>query len=181
MKNEFIVAIEEAISKGYCMKVFCTTCGSGEFRKMLADIDKDSPVNPKLEIALSQIKPQELIKFEDWNDALKIALYDISNLHVDEIIVNWLDIMDESIIFTDYVTYYIVRGLSNDTQLWIDWINKGIAIAQNTKNVSFSESLVWTISYKMNDYPEFQNYCISLANDSKKLKIALRKSCGIDL
>ena len=99
----------------------------------------------------------------------------IFNFHIAEIMVNWLDIMDESIIFTDYVTYYIVRGLSKDSQLWIDWIDKGIVIAQNTKHESFIESLVWTISDRINDYSEFQKYCIKFADDSKKLIEAIPK------
>jgi hypothetical protein len=181
MNNEFIKAVKEACNKGYCIKMFCTTCGCREFRQMLQDIDKNSLTNEKLANALSQIEPQELTKLKNWGDALRIALADIFNLHIAEIMVNWLDIMDESIIFTDYVTYYIVRGLSKDSQLWIDWIDKGIVIAQNTKHESFIESLVWTISDRMNDYSEFQIYCIKFANDSKKLQIALRKSCGIDL
>ena len=74
-----------------------------------------------------------------------------------------------------------MRIISKDNQLWIAWVNKGIVIAQNTKHESFIESLVWTISDRMNDYSEFQMYCIKFADDSKKLQIALRKSCGIDL
>ena len=181
MNNEFIKAVKEACNKGYCIKMFCTTCGSREFRQMLQDIDKNNNDNKGLENALARIHPQELTLLKNWDDALRIALYDISYSHLEGILFNWLNIMDQSIRFTDYVTYYIVKNLSKDNQLWIAWVNKGIVIAQNTEHESFIESLVWTISDRMNDYSEFQKYCIKFADDSKKLQIALRKSCGIDL
>ena len=64
---------------------------------------------------------------------------------------------------------------------WKNWIKSSIELAKKEEHESLTESLIWCISRKINDYPEFFEYCKEYAANSKKVKVALRKACGFDL
>ena len=180
-KNDFINIVQTAVEKKYCITMGCTTCISHEYRTMLKNIgDTTEESIVKLTKALSDIDPQELRFVPEWRDALRIAYFDLPFIVRPEILDDWIKVLDRSIDFTDYVTYYIIRYTSNKNDEWKNWIKSSIKLAKNKEHESLTESLLWCISNKINDYPDFFDYCIEYATNSKKVRTALRKSCGYE-
>jgi len=181
-KNQFINIVQTAVVNRYCMKLYCTTCISNEYRTMLKTVGKTSEESINiLTKALSEIDPNELIVIPNWSDALLIAYYDLPFIVRPLILDSWITISDQSITFTDYVTYYIVRHFPKESDVWKNWISASIKLANDNEflSESLTESLLWCISNKIDEYPNFTKYCKTVAGHSKKVKTALRKSCSI--
>jgi|TARA_B100001971_G_scaffold185118_1_gene184205 Fe2+ transport system protein FeoA len=180
--NDFINIVRTAVENRYCITMGCTTCISHEYRTMLMEMGETTEESIiKLTKALSGIDPQELRFVSEWRDALRIAYFDLPFYVRSGILESWIKVLDRSIDFTDYVTYYIIRYSSNENDEWKNWIKSSIELAKKEEHESLTESLIWCISRKINDYPEFFEYCKEYAANSKKVKVALRKACGFDL
>jgi hypothetical protein len=61
-----------ALKSKWCVKPFCTTCGSFEFRDELKKFSKDELVEGL------KILPAEFMELEDSTDALRICFYTAS-------------------------------------------------------------------------------------------------------
>lgn len=181
-ENEFIKIVQTAVEKRYCITMGCTTCISHEYRTMLMEMGETKEESIlKLTKALSDIDPQELRFVPEWRNAIRIAYFDLPFYVRPGILESWIKVLDRSIDFTDYVTYYIIRYSSDENDEWKNWIKTSIEIAIIKEHESLAESLLWCIANKINDYPDFFEYCKEVAVNSKKVRTALRKSCGYEL
>src|SRR5688572_11933413 len=120
MPNEFAQLVQKAAELNWCTRIYCTTCGNGEFRKSLTAMGDG--IGFRLADALSALDINEYTRLKNWDDCLRIAF-----LHLpfppqrEKVLTRWLTQLDLNIRFADVVLFYVVRYLPSDENVRQGW------------------------------------------------------------
>src|SRR5262245_43124018 len=87
-QNPFISIVAQASEHKWCLTPFCTTCGCREYRTTLAQLA--GPLGEPLCNALRTVSPDDLMRFPDWDQAIEIAILDLSVVQVESVLKSWL-------------------------------------------------------------------------------------------
>ena len=179
MSNTFIDIIREAHTHKWCTTPYCTTCGAQDYRKALRNLGEVAEGG--LAAALADLNPSQLVKENNWQDALLVAVIDLPLSHqLEDIIKAWLAKFNDDIGFADFVLFKIIPCLSTQSAIRQEWINKSIALAKDTRNFSLIESLLLILKKDSLENPELIETAKDYAKTSRQMKRVLRNSCGID-
>ena len=177
MPEEIVKDIHTLLNKAkdnkWCVKSFCTTCGSRDFRNKVDEIlDNDS------DIFLESIKDYDFDFIENYYDFTD-AVHLIFNAfrwpgHRDYILENWIDRDDLPLRLADYLLYYIVRYSYSD-ELKESWVAKCVRMAEVEKDISLTETLLLTLDDDSAKNPALIKLSIELSGKSDKIRKLLRK------
>lgn len=92
---------------------------------------------------------------------------------------SWLPHAGKRIRFFDVVLYNLVRCLPETNIIRTQWINKGIAIAVQTKDFSLIESLILILRSEAVQHEPLMHLAKQFAADSKQMKRVLLNACNI--
>ena len=163
----------------WCMKFFCTTCGSKEYRDKLKELA--GPLGGPLANALSDIDINELSAIPNWQDGLLIAINDLPmSIQVEGILKAWLPEIACNIRFADYILFKLVKYLPRNNETKTDWINSCIDVAINKNDFSLTESLVLVLGEDAKEYSELIATAKKFAKSSSQMKRVLRNACNIN-
>ena len=180
MSDTFIDIIRVAHTNKWCTTPYCTTCGAQDYRNALRNLGEEA--EDGLAAVLANLKPSQLVKEYNWQDALLVAVMDLqSSLQLESIINAWLPNINEDIGFSDFVLYKIVPFLSAQSTIRQRWINQSIALAKCMKNFSLIESLLLILKKESLQYTELIEDAKVYAKSSKQMRRVLRNSCGVEV
>ena len=178
MSNPLYDIIRKAHEQKMCMKPYCTTCGTHEYRNLLKDLA--GPLGGGLANALADIKPQDLISIPNWQDALLVAIIDLPiSMQVEGVLKAWLPNTTDNIFFADFVVYEIVRNLSIDNETKNRWIKHCMTMALNTKDFSLVESLILVLRQDALNHSELIAIAKEYANTSAQMRRVLLNACNL--
>ena len=172
MENEYAKLVQKSAEMNWCVQIYCTTCGSMEFRQSLREISNND--YSKLVKLLSDLNIQEYTQLRNWDECLRLAFHDLpfSFLRA-EVLSNWLLIINENIRFADWNLFYFVRYLSKENNVRNEWISKCIVLAIKTQDESLIESLVWTLGSSVSEDKTLLELAKSKSASSTKIRNAL--------
>lgn len=171
-KNPFITLLIKANQENWCIRFFCTTCVNQEFRNALKEIS--GPLGGELIRALKEIEPRHLMDLENWKGAISIAICDLPFLEQREkVLKEWLSISKINLHFTDYVFFKIVNLLPRNNETRLEWIQKCLEIALETRDFSLTESLILVLQDEATKYPQLLEIAHEYARTSSQMKRVL--------
>jgi len=180
MNNSFIDLLKKANELNWCTRLYCTTCGSREYRAELGKIG--GILGGGLINALVNIEPKEIIKISNWDDALIIAFCELQfEEQREEVTKGWLNKLHDSLVFTDWVLLKIIKYLPNISKGKIDWINECIKIGIEYRYFSIVETLCLVLRKDIVNHSELFELSKEFANTSKQMQRVLRNVCKIEL
>src|SRR5947209_6249183 len=153
MVNEFAQLVETAAASDWCTRIYCTTCGNGEFRKSVTAIGDG--IGFGLSDALADLDISQYTTLRNWDDCIRIAF-----LHLpfppqrEKVLMRWLPQLDLNIRFADVVLFYVVRYLESDDPVRQAWISSCAKLAVKSNDTSLVESLVWVLGSQLLAFPE---------------------------
>ena len=157
----------------WCVRPYCTTCGSTEFRRALGELG--GPLGGPLTDALCALQPPDVMWFPDWPDALEVALRDLP-LGVEVVLGTWLGRVGQVVRFDDVVLYRIVRHLRENSDLRTRWVETLVPVATKLNDFSLIESLILTLRGHASSYPSLVAAATALAEGSNQVGRVLRNS-----
>jgi len=180
-KNAFTELLRQAVAKGWCTKVFCTTCAAKEYRQALHMIVIEK--YESLTRIFAEVDLSELESFPNWQDALRIALDDIGErLSRDDVFLAWMPALDSHIAVADLILFYYVRQgtlfSSISPSVGNEWTSKCIELAQETRNDSLIESLIYTLRQDYKNHPQLESLENELSHQNRKVALAVRVVSG---
>lgn len=171
MANEFAQLVKTAETSKWCTRIYCTTCGNGEFRKSLTAMGDG--IGFRLADALAGLDINEYTTLTNWDDCLRIAFLHLPFPPQREKVLNsWLPHIDLNIRFADVVLFYIVRYVPLDDVARRGWISSCANLAVNSKDASLVESLVWVLGRNVRTYPEL----LQVANHLSAISLNVHKA-----
>ncbi len=177
MGNPFVSIVAEASTKNWCVKRYCTTCGSREYRVALAQLA--GPLGGPLCDALCALSPDELTRLSRWDEALEVAIRDLPlGTQVETVLNAWLPQVGLKPGFDDVVLFRIVRSLRQGNPIRENWVRAAIPGAVNTKNHSLIETLVLVLGSGATAFPELIAAASELATNSKQMSRVLHNVLG---
>ena len=180
MSNPLIDIMKEGSERNWCMTLYCTTCGSKEYRKKLKELA--GPLGGPLANALSEIDIKELTAIPNWQDALLIAINDLPpSMQVEGVLKAWLPGIANNIRFADYILFKLVKYMDRNSETRTDWINSCIDVAIETKDFSLTESLVLVLGQNSKEHSELISTAKKLVTSSAQMKRVLRNVCNINV
>src|SRR5260370_41588267 len=136
--NEFAQLVKTAAASKWCTRIYCTTCGNGEFRKSVTAIGDG--IGFRLADALADLDINEYTTLPNWDHCLRIAFLHLPFSPQREKVLNrWLPQIDLNIRFADTILFYIVRYLPLDDHVRGAWISSCARLALNSKDTSLIE------------------------------------------
>jgi len=172
MESVFAQLVEKAAELNWCARIYCTTCGSRDFRDALEQIAGDGGFG--LVEPLSSLEVKSYVGLRDWDDCLRIAF-----LHLpfpgqrERVLTAWLENLGENIHFADVVLFYLVRALPSKSELRESWTSACASLACASKNESLIESLVWTLRSDVSNHADLFGLAQELSASSFKVRRAL--------
>lgn len=122
-----------------------------DFRNSLKEISEND--SSKLVEILSELNIEKFTKIQNWGDCLRLAFYDLRFPFLQtEILSNWLPILNDNIHFADWILFYFARYLSENNETRKAWISKCIEVAVKSQDESLTESLIWTLRSKIENF-----------------------------
>lgn len=129
--------------------------------------------------ALKDINTEELIRIENWDNALEIAFYDmpIRTMFAD-ILESWYPNIRKNIKFTDFVLFKIVKYFPEENEQRKKWISECVKIAIEKKSFSLVESLILILQKDACNIPELFELAKDFAKSSDQMKRVLLNACN---
>ena len=179
--NAFLEILDRVSQERWCVTPFCTTCGSRDYRIALRQMGSNS--RPRLAESLSKLNLVELCRLREWDDALRIALGEISDAaQMDEVLSAWLPAIKQHVAVADIVLFYFVRRGALFAPMSVEvlrmWMDACVELACETHNESLVESLVYTLGRRVESSPELQRVVTLVSGSSQKVRLAVERSCG---
>jgi hypothetical protein len=180
--NLFMNVLETAHKKNWCVRTFCTTCGSSDFRGALKDLVGND--GRQLVESLASLELRDLLKYPFWRATIRLALGEIhSPKQMDEVLLAWLQQIEHFPRVADLVLFYFVRRgtvfAPMSFEVLTAWTDQCVKIALKSNDESLLESLVYTLGSNLSEYPNLESTIISKSSKSSKIKCALQK-CGLE-
>jgi hypothetical protein len=180
MANQFIESIKTARENKWCTTPYCTTCCAHDFRQHLQELrDDDSVLSTGPVNALCNLEPAELIKIDNWQGPLLIAIID-SNWHREQILKAWLPKLCDDISFTDFVLFKIIRNCPKENDTIQEWIKACLILATEKKSFSLTESLLLVLGKSSLEHTELIDRAKVFAKTSPQMRRVLRNTCEIE-
>ncbi len=180
MDNPFIAIVRAAYNNDWCTKPYCTTCGAREYRQELRKLGGDLGGN--LANALSELNPTELTEILNWQDALLLALMNLSiSGQLVGVLDAWLPKINDDISFTDFVLYKVVRRLPTGHETRNRWIDNCSSLAISSKSFSLIESLILVLGRNSLEHQELIDLAKGYAKHSNQMRRVLRNVCGLKI
>ncbi len=170
MDNQYLKVMADAKTERWCIRPWCTTCGSSDFRFAVASIDN-------LQYTLESVDLREMTSRRDWCDMLRItAVGNHSFIDWCGVLMAWLPYAREHINFADHVFFYLVTQNYSDEKTLTAWRDVCVEHAIRTKNLSLLESLVLRCDLTSSKYTDLVSTALSESEASRLLKNALVKA-----
>jgi hypothetical protein len=149
--NAFTELLAQANDRGWCVQPYCTTCGSREYRTALKEFNVTE--------ALCQVDIENLASFRNWDDALRIALGEISGpTEMDSVLGAWLPQIHRNAELADIVLFYFVRRSVLFAPMGVEmvraWTQACIVLACRERHESLVESLIYCLGPRVYDSME---------------------------
>jgi hypothetical protein len=137
--NRVIGLIREAAARNWCVRPFCTTCGSMDFRRALEEI-------PDLTSELVSLDIGELYRLPDGEDGLAVIML-TQRVDWDQVLEAWIPRIGENARMADIVLFRVIgsRTPFQRSQVMKDWIESCIRLVVQTWDTSLIESLVYVL------------------------------------
>jgi hypothetical protein len=178
--NPFIQILRKAEEKRWCMEPYCSTCGARDYRIALRDIG--GKLGTPLVNVLAEIDRDELISFENWGDAVVIAVRDLPLPgQATALLESWLKRADQNIRFFDGVLYKLVRYMPESDPVRQKWIEKAVSLSVQTRDFSLVESLLLTLRERAVAYEQIIDIAREHAETSSQMRRVLRNACKIEM
>lgn len=168
MSNSFLKLVEKAERENWCVRPWCTTCGSRDFRASVA-------TTSDLQSALESIDLQALVSHAEWCDMLRIVALDTPLLNWNRIFSSWLPFAKKHVDFADHVFFYLVSRVPCDKRTFDDWRETCISLALETSNTSLLESLVRILGKRASKYEDLLESAVRESSRCSLLRNALEK------
>ncbi len=173
--NPLYEIIRKAHEQNWCVTPCCTTCGAHEYRAALQELS--GPLGGGLADALVDIDLKEFSLLPNWQDALIIAITDLSLLQqLEDVLDAWLPKISGHIVFADLILYKIVRYMRKDNATRNNWIVRCINIAINSRNFSLIESLLLVLRREAWNYRKLIAIAKEYSYSSAQMDRVLRNS-----
>lgn len=167
--GSFVDLLVKAKKEQWCVRPFCTTCGSRDFRTHLAEIES-------LAEDLLKTHPLELLVHPSWSRALRIAAYDFRLMDWDSILQSWLSKAGGNINFLDHVFFYLIENVLCKSETREKWANVCIETALDSKDPSLLESLIRVLGVSAATRTELIETALEVSLTNHRLHQALVKS-----
>ena len=180
MANAFVTLLETASMRNWCMKPFCTTCGSTDYREAVADLaDRDS--GAFLAESMAAVRIETLTAFPNWAGAVTLAWRELRSEHQgDRVLSAWLPSLDHHPGLADVVLFYILRQGSLFARVshpvWRLWLDESMRVAIATGNGSLLETLSYTMGKELDEHAELRARAEEVAQSYPKLRRALDRA-----
>ena len=177
--NAFLEILERASQARWCITPYCTTCGCRDYRTTLRQLGSNG--GPDLAESLSTLSLVELCTHREWDNALRIALGEITDAaQMDKVLCAWLPAINQHVAVADIVLFYFVRRGALFAPMSIEvlrmWMDACVALACETHNESLVESLVYTLGRRVESAPQLQHVVTLLFASSQKVRLAVERS-----
>lgn len=181
MSNPFLNIVREATRLKWCTTLHCTTCGATEYRKALRNLG--GALGGPLADSLADLDLKEITKLPNWQDAVLIALMELSSsIQVEGILNAWISkSKDDDIDVLDLILFKVIKNLPPNNLLRVQWISRCIKLAIQTKNPSLVESLVLVLKHEFVNNSELFAIASDIARDSKQMQRVLFNACGVKI
>ena len=179
--NAFLEILRKASQERWCVTPFCTTCGNRDYRAALRRMESDG--SPRLAESLSNVNLVDLCRIPEWDDALRIALGEITDAaQMDEVLNAWLPAIKQHVAVADVILFYFVRRGALFAPMSIEvlrmWVDACVDLACETHNESLVESLVYTLGRRVENAPELHRVVKLISGSSQKIRLAVERSCS---
>lgn len=179
-RNPFLQILRKAKENGWCVDLYCTTCGAMNFRSALREVGGE--FGGPLADALSDVDLDELTSMPNWEDAIQIAVRDLPlSGQATALLESWLERAHQNLRFFDVVLYRLVRYLPMDHPVREEWIAKGVSIAEEMNDFSLIESLILMLRKNALQYSKLMSLAIVFAKESKQMRRVLRNVCNLEI
>jgi hypothetical protein len=177
--NSFTEILEYANQHDWCVKPYCTTCGAHEYRDSLHELSLET--NNGLVVSLSMTDVSCLLKYSNWDDAVRIALMEIKSAeNMDCVLKSWMSSIHKNIKLADIVLFYHVRRgavfAPMSVEVHKDWTGKCVELAIRTKDESLLESLIYTLQKDVKEFEGLQLAIDAAIIGSRKIQLALQRT-----
>ena len=176
--NPLYETIRKAHEQNWCLTPYCTTCGAHEYRNALRELS--GSMGGGLADALADIDLQEISLLPNWQDALLVAIMDLSfSQQIEGVLDSWLPKISDHIVLADLILYKMVRYMRKDNATRNKWIECCIDIAINSRNFSLIESLLLVLRREAWNYRKLIAIAKEYSYSSAQMDRALRNSCKL--
>lgn len=119
----------------------------------------------------------DFLKLQYWDGHLRMAFFCLREHDLQaQALESWLQSFDDGIRFADVVLFYLVKPSYVGTPVGDAWIQKTVALAEQTKDLSLVESLVWTLGRSASNHPAFVSLAKELSQYSPSITKALNET-----
>jgi len=172
MENQFAQLVQKSAELNWCVRIYCTTCGSMDFRNSLKEITENS--GSKLANHLYDLKIEEYTRLQNWDECLRLAFHELGSQSLQtQVLYNWLSSINKNIRFADWNLFYFVRHLPDDSPIKNEWVSKSIYLALDTEDESLIETLIWTLRADIAKFEQLKQVAIAKSLFSSKIKRAM--------
>jgi hypothetical protein len=164
-RREIIEPIEESLG-----------CLTPDLRSLrFPDFKKLRSWREHLAEELLSLPLNEFRKLQHWEGHLRMAFFFLRDRELEsEILTKWLRDIGDDVEFVDSVIFHLIRRRHTGSSIGSAWIERGIALADSTRNESLVESLVWTVGNSLSSHATLARLATTLSDGSPAIANALK-------
>ena len=116
-------------------------------------------------------------KLNCWEGHLRTAFFCLRDRDLQALVLQrWLQTFGGDIRFADVVVFYLIKSAHVGTETGQPWIQAAIALAEQSRDISLVESLVWTLGPSASAHPSFLTLATELGQHSPSITKALQQT-----
>ena len=119
----------------------------------------------------------EFRKLKYWVGHLRTAFFCLRDRDLQaHVLQRWLQTFGGDIRFADVVVFHFIKSAHVGTEIGDAWIEATIALAEQSRDISLVESLVWTVGCSALAHPNFLILATELGQHSPSITKALNET-----
>ena len=131
----------------------------------------------RLAAELLDLPISEFVKLKYWEGHLRTAFYALRDVDLQAAVLQrWVESPLEDVRFVDVVIFRFIRHSHLYTPIGDAWIRTAIELAEQTKDWSLVETLVWTLGRSISEHQAFASLARELSQQSPSILKALNET-----
>lgn len=119
----------------------------------------------------------EFRKLKYWDGHLRTAFFCLRDRDLQALVLQrWLQTFGSDIRFADLVVFHFVKPAHVGTEVGDAWVQAAIALAEQSRDISLVESLVWTLGRSASPHPRLLTLATELGQHSPSITKALNET-----
>jgi len=149
--NSLNKIFKQANKGNWCIKAFCTTCGSQEFKQA---VQAEMQSNPNFISDIKNCDFDQIQPIEEWTGGVYRLFQEFEIMkNSSEIFNYWIERNDISPIQYNHLFFYIIRN-SKNTKIKDKWTFKLTEIAEKQNDESIVETLLIDLKEQVKYFPK---------------------------